>query len=100
MPEFLAHARALGAALSEVDGVEVIPDPPQTPLFHLLLRGEREELQRRSLELARERGVWLFGPLQPAAGDRAGRLEINIGEPALEISPDEAAELFSLVLGA
>ena len=99
MPEFLAHARALGAALGEVDGVEVIPDPPQTPLFHLLLRGERDELERRSLELARERGVWLFGPLQPAASDRAGRLELNIGEPALEISPAEAAELFSLVLG-
>jgi threonine aldolase len=98
MPEFLAHARALGAALREVDGVQVIPDPPQTPLFHVLLAGDRDELQRRALVIARERGVWLFGPLAPAAADGVGRLELNIGEPALEIAPAEAAELFGQVL--
>src|SRR5262245_30209291 len=41
MPAYAAHARALAAALSTVDGLEVVPDPPQTPMFHLLLRGER-----------------------------------------------------------
>jgi threonine aldolase len=98
MPEFLDHARALAAALGELDGVEVVPDPPQTPLFHLLLTGPREALEQRSLELARERGVWLFGPLQPGPTDRTGRLEVNVGEAALQIAPAEAAELFSLVL--
>jgi threonine aldolase len=98
MPEFLAHARALGAALGELDGVEVVPDPPQTPLFHLLLAGSREALEQRSLALARERGVWLFGPLQPGPSDRTGRLEVNVGAAALEVAPSEAAELFSLVL--
>jgi hypothetical protein len=27
------------------------------------------------------------------------KLELNIGEPALEITPDEAAELFAVVIG-
>jgi threonine aldolase len=102
MSEFLGHARALGAALREVPGIEVVPDPPQTPLFHLQLRGDREQLVSRSLQLARERGVWLFAP--PALGatgvDRVSRLELNVGEPALEISPAQAAELFAIVLGA
>ena len=101
MPEFLAHARGLAAALREVPGIEVVPDPPQTPLFHLHLRGDRERLLRRSLQLARERGVWLFAP--PALGeiavDRVSKLELSIGEPALAISPAQAAELFSTVLG-
>ncbi|HEX5192588.1 MAG TPA: beta-eliminating lyase-related protein [Solirubrobacteraceae bacterium] len=99
MPEFLAHARALGAALREVPGLQLVPDPPQTPLFHVLLRGDRERLEQRARELARERGVWLFGPLRPTEVDDVARIELNIGEPALDISPDEAAELFSLVLG-
>jgi threonine aldolase len=101
MPEFLAHARALGVALGEVPGIEVVPDPPQTPLFHLYLRGDPEQLVKRSLQLARERRVWLFAP--PALGgtavDRVSKLELNIGEPALEVSPAQAAELFAIVLG-
>ena len=101
MPEFLTHARALGAALSKVPGVDVAPDPPQTPLFHVHLRGDREQLARRSLELARERRVWLFAPPGLGATDVDGvsKLELDVGEPALRISPAEAAELFSLVLG-
>jgi threonine aldolase len=101
MPEFLAHARALGVALGEVGGIDVVPDPPQTPLFHLHLRGDPEGLAQRSLQLARERGVWLFAPpaLGATAVDGVSKLELNVGEPALEISPSQAAELFSIVLG-
>jgi len=29
MPRYVEHARAIAAALSEVDGVEVPPAPPQ-----------------------------------------------------------------------
>ena len=42
-------------------GIEVVPDPPQTPMFHLLLRGDRERLADAALALAEERGVFLFG---------------------------------------
>src|SRR6476661_11166049 len=37
IPEYVEHARALAAALGAVDGIEVVPDPPQTPMFHILL---------------------------------------------------------------
>jgi hypothetical protein len=102
MPEFLAHARALGVALREVPGVDVVPDLPQTPLFHLRLAGDREQLARRSLELASEHGVWLFAPpaLRATDVDRVSKLELNVGEPSLAICPAEAAELFSIVLGS
>ena len=61
----------------------------------------RERLARRSLRLARERRVWLFAPpaLRATDVDRVSQLELNLGEPALQISPAEAAELFSIVLG-
>jgi threonine aldolase len=99
MPEFLAHARALATELRDVPGLALVPDPPQTPLFHLLLQGDRESLEGRALELARERGVWLFGPLRPTEVDDVSRIEINVGEPALDISPAAAGEMFGLVLG-
>ena len=97
MPAFLDHARKIAAALSDVPDVTVIPDPPQTPLFHIHVRGDRELLWKRALELAAERGVWLFGPPLPALLPGTSKIEINIGEPALEIPPAEVAELFALL---
>jgi hypothetical protein len=38
MPGYAEHARAIAAELSQVDGLEVVPDPPQTPMMHLHLR--------------------------------------------------------------
>jgi hypothetical protein len=40
----------------------------------------------------------LANPLAPSVVPDVSKLEINIGEPALEISPDEAAQLFARVL--
>jgi threonine aldolase len=37
MPEFAERARKLAALLGELPGVHVVPDPPQTPMFHLYL---------------------------------------------------------------
>ncbi len=98
MPRFLTHARALAGALSHVTGIVVVPDPPQTPLFHVHLRGDLQTLQDRALDVAEERHVWLFHRLVPSVVPNVNTIELNIGEPALEISPDEAAALFDLVV--
>ena len=100
MPEFLEHARAVAAALRDVPGIGVIPDPPQTPLFHLHLPGDPEMLKARALELAQERRVWLFHHLEPSVVPHFSKLELSIGEPALEIAPSEAAELFARITAA
>jgi threonine aldolase len=97
MARFLEHARALAEALREVPGISLVPDPPQTPLFHLHVHGDRETLEQRALDLARERRVWIFHRLAPSVVPGISKLELNIGEPALEISPEEAAELFAVV---
>ena len=98
MPRFLEHARELAAALSELPGVAVVPDPPHTPLFHVHLSGERATLQQRALDVARERRLWLFHELGPTPAAGVQKLELNIGEPALDIPPTEAAELFAEIL--
>jgi threonine aldolase len=97
MPRFLEHARALGAALRELPAISVVPDPPQTPLFHIHLRGDRDVLWERALDLAEQQRIWLFNPPQPSVVPGVVKLELNIGEPALEIAPHEAAELFAAI---
>jgi threonine aldolase len=98
MPRFLDHARAVAGALTGLPGVEVVPDPPQTPLFHVHLRGKREALYERLLDVAASRRVWLGHRVQPTSLPGMQKLELNIGEPALEISPAQAAELFEAVV--
>jgi threonine aldolase len=100
MPRFLEHARGLARALRDVSGIAVVPDPPQTPLFHLHLHGDRDALQERALDLAQERGVWLFHQLEPSVVPAINKLELNVGEPALDISAQEAAELFAMLTAA
>lgn len=99
MEAFVAHGRAIAAALAPVPGIDVVPDPPQTPMFHLHLRGTPDALFERSLALARDQRVWLLNPLQPTALPGVSRAEITIGEPALAISPEEAAGWFADIVG-
>jgi threonine aldolase len=94
------HTKAVevGAALAALEGIDVVPDPPQTTMMHVHLRGDADRLVAAALDLARERRVWLFGGLRPTAVPTAHVHELTIGEAALEVPTDEIAELFAEVL--
>jgi len=95
---YLVHARALAEALGPVAGLEVVPDPPQTPLFHVLLRGDRERLSEAALAVAEERLVFVFGEPSSTTSPSWQRHEVMVGEVSLAISPTELAELYSEIL--
>lgn len=94
------HRKAVevGRALAAHPALDVVPDPPQTTMMHLFVRGGRERLLEAALEVARERGVWLFGSLKPTAVPDLHVHELTIGEPALEVPTDEIAALYGEVL--
>jgi threonine aldolase len=95
MGEFLGHARALADALRDLPGIDVVPDPPQTALLHLHLHGDCERIWERMLEIAGDRRVWLGHRPAPTVVAGVCRLELHLGEAALEIGAVEAAELFA-----
>ena len=70
-PAYLEHARAIAAALSDVPGVTVIPDPPQVPMMHLLLRASKDDYAAAARRLAKDRGIWT--PAGVHADRRSGR---------------------------
>jgi threonine aldolase len=98
MPRFLEHARALAGALRQIPGLSIVPDPPQTPLFHIHVPGDVETIRERAIHIAEERRVWLFDTLAPTVVRDVSKVELSIGEPALEISPEEATELFQMLV--
>lgn len=93
MPEYVAHAKALAGAIADVAEV---PVQPQTVLFHVLLPGEREQVESVLLDVSEESGAFL-GRAADGPRDGVSRVEVYAGAAALAVSPDEAAELFGRV---
>ena len=95
MPARLAHARAVAAALGEVPGVRVIPEVPETPMMHLLLRVEADALEDRAARLAKEQGIWAFR--DGSACDDPGwiRVELSVGRATCELTPGEVASVLA-----
>jgi threonine aldolase len=98
MPAYLEHARALAGALAGVDGLEVVPDPPQTPLFHVHLDGPHDALADAALSVAEERKVFLFADPSSTTSPLRQRHEVMVGEVTLALSPDEVRELYAEIL--
>jgi|1185.fasta_scaffold01924_2 threonine aldolase len=98
IPAYVQHARLLAASLATVEGIEVVPDPPHTNMFHLWLRGDPERLSDAALSLAEERKVFLFAETNPTGSPAWHRHEVTVGEPTLELDPVALRDLYSEVL--
>jgi len=95
MPSFVRKAREVGVALARVDGIDVVPDPPQTAMFHVYVRGELERLEDTLFELAKESGTLLGTYFAPTPVTGVQKTEINIGMPSLDVPTGEIAELYA-----
>jgi threonine aldolase len=98
MPVYLEHAQAIAAALATVDGVEVVPDPPQTPLFHVHLEGGHDALADAALSVAEEHRVFLFADPSSTSSPRRQRHEVMVGDVTLALSPDEVRDLYAEIV--
>jgi threonine aldolase len=94
MPRYLRHARAIADALRDLPGVRVIPDPPQTPMLHLLVRSTQEGFAAAARKLAQEQGIWTW-PQGMTTGDPAVQcVELAVGDATSAL---ELAEIRSIV---
>ena len=99
-PAYLEHARAIAAALAGVPSVTVIPDPPQVPMMHLLLRVSKEDYAAAAKRLAKNRGIWTPPTCMLTADPGMQRLELSVGDGTLEFRPAEIAEIFAGLTGS
>ena len=95
MPRYLEHTRAVAAALEDVDGVVVLPDPPQTPMFHLLLDAPLETIDANVRRIAETEAVWTIRGASPTGDPRTQRAEIAVGDATLAFEPEEVARLLA-----
>jgi threonine aldolase len=95
MPRYVEHARAIGALLSEVDGVEVTPNPPQTPMMHVHLRTDAEALRASATRLAKEDKLWVGLRSAPSALPGWRRIEFTVGDATLEFAPERVRDIIA-----
>ena len=93
MPARLGHARAIAAALAGVDGVRVLPDPPQTPMMHLLFAVSAERFAANARRLADERGIWVWPEPRPTDDPAVVRCELSVGRATCRLDPQEIADI-------
>jgi threonine aldolase len=91
MPGYLKHARAIAAALSELPGVRVVPDPPQVPMMHLLLRTTQDGFAATVRRLAADQGVWTWPQAAATADPGVQRVELSVGDATCALSPADVA---------
>jgi threonine aldolase len=98
MPEYRAHALAIAGAVRDLPGVEIIPDPPQTTMLHLLLRTSADAFREAALRLAARDKVWTWPRAWSSDSPRVQRVELAVGDATLAFSPEEVRGIIQQLL--
>lgn len=99
MPAYMRHAAAIAKAIRGVDGLEVLPDPPRTPMMHVLLAVTAEQLRSRVVEIATSEGIFTFSRAFQSDGPSLQRCELAVGDATLELRAEEIRRLFEHLAG-
>ncbi|MCW2525832.1 MAG: aromatic amino acid beta-eliminating lyase/threonine aldolase [Pseudonocardiales bacterium] len=98
MPERLVHAQAIAAALGSIDGVTVLPDPPQTPMMHLLFRVDAARFVENARSMAEQEGIWVWPQASMTADPSVVRCELSVGRATCSFGVDEVAGIVRRLL--
>jgi threonine aldolase len=99
MPDYLARARGVADAVRDLPGVTVVPDPPQTPMLHLLLRTTGEAFAAAARRLAADEGLWTWERSMPTGDPGVQRVEFAVGDATLALTPEEIRSAIAALSG-
>ncbi|HEX5166969.1 MAG TPA: beta-eliminating lyase-related protein [Thermomicrobiales bacterium] len=90
------HDKTIGIAVALRDhpDIEVTPDPPHTNMLHIYLRGDRDRLIDAAIATAADTGVFLTQRLGESPRPAWQKLELTVGDAALDLPDDTIRSLF------
>ena len=100
MAAYVEHAQAIASALHGIDGVDVVPDPPQTPMMHLHLRTTPADISAGVRRMATEQRLWTWSGSSPSDTPGIRRVELTVGDATMAVTPDEVAAAVRALLPA
>lgn len=98
MPAYLSHALAIAAALADVAGVRVVPDPPQVPMMHLLLDTTQDRFAAAARRLAASQRIWAWPKAMTTADPGAQRVELSVGDATCALEPHRARDIIAALI--
>lgn len=98
MGAYHTKAKEVAALLTTFPDIELVPNPPQTNMMHVFIRGEREKLEANALAYSQQTGIWLFYKLFPTIIPMYSKFELVVGDATLDLSNDEISNAFTMLL--
>jgi threonine aldolase len=98
MPAYLSYARAIAAALGDVPGVRVVPDPPQVPMMHLRLDTTPDRFAAAARHMAAEQGIWVWPKAMTTIDPGVQRVELSIGDATCTLEPDRVRDIITALI--
>jgi len=93
MGERFEHAQSLAAELAALPGIEILPDPPQTPIFSVLIDRAPDGLEAARVQIAVQDGVWMFDRMWPTSSPEQTRIEFAVGRQVAAFADGEIVAL-------
>ena len=93
MPKYFKHARAIADELRGIPNVEVVPDPPQTPMMHLHLRVDEKSFLTAARRMAEEQSIFTWRGTMATDTPSIRAVELTVGDATLTFTPAEVAEI-------
>jgi hypothetical protein len=81
-----------------LEGASVVPDPPQTSMFHLHLHVPAEVFETNVIRVAEEEGIWTWASTFPSTQPDWQVVELSVGDATLEFEPEEARRVIARLI--
>ena len=99
MPARMEYARSIALALADVPTVRVLPDPPQTPMMHLLFGTTAERFRANARRISEQTGLWVWPNAFETGDPQVVRCELSVGRATLRHKPEAVVEILSGLCG-
>jgi hypothetical protein len=100
-PAFRERAIGLARALAGIPGTKLVPEVPQTNLFHFHIHADRERLKRAVEDYSKQTGFWLGNVFFETENPGWCFTEITCGEQTLKVEDTPIRTAFeSVIAGA
>jgi len=101
MPQYVQRARDIAERLRDIPNVEIVPDPPQTPMMHLHIKVAEDAFLRAAVCMAEDDGIFTWAGTSPGLTPSTRVVEFTVGDATLAFTAEEAVSIVErLVAGA
>lgn len=98
MADYHRRAVEIASDLAVFPQVAIVPDPPQTNMMHLYLRGDRDQLLAAAIAIAEETGIGVLRALAPTPLPGYQKWEFTVGDATLDLGREEITATIAALL--